>query len=109
MRVEIDPNNCGLIVEGMNVPLHALPGLVNMLCKPDPNRWYRFERKNNQLTIHVRMTQELQEVPHGQGSGTDTRREGVEAIDPRNAHQPDRQQEISGEARTEGQAGKPAD
>lgn len=41
--------------------------LLSQLIHPDPRKWYRFERVDNRILIHVRMTED---EPNGTQVGT---------------------------------------
>jgi hypothetical protein len=83
-----------LIIDGVRVPFDTIPQLLYELTHPDPRRWYRLERIENMIVVHVRMT-EVPEETHGNpiasiGSSTkDSGSGGKETPHPRNAHPQD--------------------
>jgi hypothetical protein len=51
-----------LTVEGIQISLFVLPQLIHQLTHPDERKWYRFERKDDNIIVHVRINEE---EPHG--------------------------------------------
>jgi hypothetical protein len=83
-----------LILDGIRVPLAIIPQLLYEITHPDPRRWYRLERIENLILVHVRISEEPEET-HGYpitsiGSGPeDSGSGGKETPHPRNAHPQD--------------------
>jgi hypothetical protein len=43
-----------VIVNGIKISGELIPMLINCLTNPDPHRWYRFERKGDNIIVHLR-------------------------------------------------------
>jgi hypothetical protein len=82
-----------LTVEGIKISAFVIPQIIFELTHPDPRRWYRIERIEDHLVVHVRMT-EFAEEPHGNpiasigSSKQDSGGKGQEAAHPGDAHPP---------------------
>jgi hypothetical protein len=53
-----------LIVEGVRISLVLLPQVLYELTHPDPRKWYRFERIEDRLVVHVRITESIEPLSH---------------------------------------------
>lgn len=45
-------------IEGVRVSYDVLPHLLAAVVKPDPRRWIRFERVDDQIHVHVKLSEE---------------------------------------------------
>ena len=79
-----------LEIEGVKIAYFAIPQIIHALINPNPRKWFRFERVNeNEIYIHVRMTED---EPYGTPIGSTTGhgeenagRQGQEDAHPRDA------------------------
>jgi hypothetical protein len=53
-----------LIVEGVRISLVLLPQMLYELTHPDPRKWYRFERIEDKVIVHVRITESIEPLSH---------------------------------------------
>ena len=54
-KATIEFENDKLIVDGMQLTLNVIPQILYELAHPDPRKWYRFERVDNECIVHVEM------------------------------------------------------
>jgi hypothetical protein len=45
-------------VEGIKISFFTLPLIIHELTHPDPRKWYRFERRDDTIIVHVRISEE---------------------------------------------------
>jgi hypothetical protein len=48
-----------LIVDGVRISLTLLPQMIYELAHPDPRKWYRLERIDNNIIVHMRITEDV--------------------------------------------------
>jgi hypothetical protein len=42
-----------LLIDGVRVTFDLIPQFLYEIAHPDPRKWYRFERMNDELMVHV--------------------------------------------------------
>lgn len=47
-----------IYVDGVAISLSLIPQALYELVHPDPRKWYRFERWGDQITVHVKISEE---------------------------------------------------
>ena len=47
-----------ITIDGIRLPLAVIPQLLYQLAHPDPRKWYRWERMNGTLQVHVRISED---------------------------------------------------
>jgi hypothetical protein len=57
--ITMDAKN--LYVDGVPISFALLPQMLYELVHPDPRKWYRFERVGNDIVVHVKISEEIEE------------------------------------------------
>jgi hypothetical protein len=58
INISYDVVNETFTIEGIKVSFFVLPQLIHELTHPDPRKWYRFERMDDTIIVHVRINEE---------------------------------------------------
>jgi hypothetical protein len=53
-KFEIDGDD--VVIEGVRISLAIIPEILYEFTHPDPRKWYRIERIDNNIIVHVRIT-----------------------------------------------------
>lgn len=60
MRVpaSITIDDDALTIDGVHIPLRVIPQMLYELVHPDPRKWYRWERVDDVIIFHVRISED---------------------------------------------------
>lgn len=47
-----------ITVDGVRISLMVIPQMLYELTHPDPRKWYRFERVDDAIIVHVKITED---------------------------------------------------
>ena len=47
-----------MVIDGVAVSYDAIPQLISAITRPDPRKWFRFERSGDNVMVHVKITED---------------------------------------------------